>query len=110
MASSWLPWLHKAQEDGGQGFFHGYNVWAVAVVVNNMIMCLSISAIMKFADNIARVYTHTISMLITMVFSVWLLHEKSPSLQLFLGIAVVSASAVQYNINLADVASRMQVR
>merc|ERR1739848_536738 len=40
------------------GLFSGYNGWAYAVVVNNVFNGLAISAILKYADNIARVYAH----------------------------------------------------
>jgi len=91
-----------------QGFFSGYNGWAVVVVLNNMFMGLSISAILKFVDNIARVYTHTMAMLTTSVLAVVLFHEKAFSLQMCLGIAIVSSSAVQYNLNVADVKARLE--
>jgi UDP-sugar transporter A1/2/3 len=91
-----------------QGFLSGYNVWAVIVVLNNMFMGLSISAILKFVDNIARVYTHTMAMLTTSVLAVVLFHEKAVSLQMCLGIAIVSSSAVQYNLTISDVKSRLE--
>lgn len=77
--------------------FDGYNAWAVAGITNNTIMGLTISAILKYADNIARVYAHAIAMLITMVLSVLLFGTK-PTMQLVLGIMVVTASAIQYHL------------
>lgn len=91
-----------------QSLLSGYNVWAVVVVLNNMFMGLSISAILKFVDNIARVYTHTMAMLTTSVLAVVLFHEKAVSLQMCLGIAIVSSSAVQYNLNVSDVKTRLE--
>lgn len=77
-------------------FFSGYNRWACAVVVNNALNGLAISAILKHADNIARVYAHAVAMLVTMVLSV-LFFGLTPTPQMMIGIAVVGASAVQYN-------------
>mmetsp|Transcript_108630 Transcript_108630/g.338712 ORF Transcript_108630/g.338712 Transcript_108630/m.338712 type:complete len:204 (+) Transcript_108630:502-1113(+) len=80
-----------------RSFFAGYNVWTCAVVLNNALNGLAISAILKYADNIARVYASAAAMLLTMVVSVTLFGETlSP--QLLLAILVVSASAVQYNV------------
>merc|ERR1719188_1695160 len=79
------------------GLFSGYNSWAVAVVLNNAFNGLAISAILKYADNIARVYAHAAAMLLTMVLSV-LLFGENPTPQLIIAVAIVAASAVQYNL------------
>jgi len=81
----------------GSSLFGGYNFWAVMVVFNNAFNGLAISAILKYADNIARVYAHAIAMLATMVLSVLLFGEK-PTPQLIIAVAGVGASAVQYNL------------
>merc|ERR1712061_392685 len=52
---------------------------------------------LKYADNIARVYAHASAMLVTMVLSIFLFGQN-PTPQLLIAIAVVSASAVQYNL------------
>merc|ERR1712232_453719 len=78
-------------------FFDGYNLFACAVVVNNALNGLAISAILKYADNIARVYAHACAMLLTMVLSV-LLFGQSITPQLSIAVAIVGASAVQYNM------------
>merc|ERR1711920_766043 len=80
-----------------RGFFDGYNMWACTVVINNALNGLAISAILKYADNIARVYAHASAMLVTMVISIFLFGQ-SPTPQLLIAIGVVSASAVQYNL------------
>jgi UDP-sugar transporter A1/2/3 len=100
--------LFSHQAEQPQGFLSGYNIWGVVVVLNNMFMGLSISAILKFVDNIARVYTHTMAMLATSVLAVILFHERTVSLQMCMGIAIVSSSAVQYNLNVADVKERLE--
>jgi len=81
----------------GGGPFVGYNFWAVMVVLNNAFNGLAISAILKYADNIARVYAHACAMLCTMVLSVVLFGEN-PTPQLMIAVATVAASAVQYNL------------
>lgn len=79
-----------------EGFFRGFNAWACAVVLNNALNGLAISAILKYADNIARVYAHAAAMLVTMVLSVFLFGQ-TPTPQLVIAVAVVAASAVQYS-------------
>merc|ERR1712048_153457 len=82
-----------------RGFFDGYNMWACVVVVNNALNGLAISAILKYADNIARVYAHACAMLLTMVLSV-ILFNQSPTPQLIIACLVVGASTIQYNVKL----------
>mmetsp|Transcript_11433 Transcript_11433/g.34528 ORF Transcript_11433/g.34528 Transcript_11433/m.34528 type:complete len:348 (-) Transcript_11433:48-1091(-) len=78
------------------GFFKGYNFWAWVVVLNNALNGLAISAILKYADNIARVYAHACAMLVTMVLSIFLFGQ-TPTPQLVIAVAGVAASAVQYS-------------
>merc|ERR1719188_1733147 len=79
------------------GLFSGYNSWAVAVVLNNALNGLAISAILKYADNIARVYAHAAAMMATMLLSVAFFGE-SPTPQLVIAVSIVGASALQYNL------------
>lgn len=85
----------------GRGLTTGFNGWAWAVVANNALNGLAISAILKYADNIARVYAHACAMLVTMVLSIFLF-DQTPTPQLLIAIGLVGASAVQYNLKLED--------
>ena len=38
------------------GIFRDFNFWTIAVVLNNALNGLAISAILKYADNIVRVF------------------------------------------------------
>merc|ERR1740121_1621589 len=69
----------------------------VAGILNNTVMGLTIAAILKYFDNIARVFAHAIAMLVTMLLSI-MLFGTEPTMQLVLGIAVVTASALQYHL------------
>lgn len=71
------------------------------MVLNNALNGLAVSAILKYADNIARIYAHTASMLITMALSV-LFFGQQPTPQLIIAVAIVSSSAVQYNAKWAS--------
>merc|ERR1712183_982381 len=88
--------IHDSEVVLESGFFAGYDRWACAVVANNALNGLAISAILKYADDIARVYAHACAMLVTMVLSIFLF-DQSPTPQLVIAMAVVGASAVQYN-------------
>eukprot|EP00403_Amphidinium_massartii_P049319 CAMPEP_0178465004 /NCGR_PEP_ID=MMETSP0689_2-20121128/51132_1 /TAXON_ID=160604 /ORGANISM="Amphidinium massartii, Strain CS-259" /LENGTH=249 /DNA_ID=CAMNT_0020091919 /DNA_START=111 /DNA_END=856 /DNA_ORIENTATION=+ len=101
------PFFHpeKAAVSGPtSSFFTGYNTWAYMVVVNNALNGLAISAILKYADNIARVYAHAAAMLLTMTVSIFLF-DQEPTPQLVIAICVVAASAVQYNLKLEEVSN-----
>jgi UDP-sugar transporter A1/2/3 len=89
--------LHDKKAISEEGFFHGWNFWTVVLVTNNALVGLAISAILKYADNIARVYAASGALLVTMACSVVFLHD-TVSPQLLLGIAVVTSSAIQYNV------------
>eukprot|EP00929_Paragymnodinium_shiwhaense_P033214 TRINITY_DN18284_c0_g1_i1.p1 TRINITY_DN18284_c0_g1~~TRINITY_DN18284_c0_g1_i1.p1 ORF type:complete len:368 (+),score=84.06 TRINITY_DN18284_c0_g1_i1:136-1239(+) len=79
------------------GVFKGYNGWTWAVTLNNALNGLAISAILKYADNIARVYAHACAMLLTMLLST-LFFQTPITPKLVLAVAVVSSSAFQYNV------------
>jgi UDP-galactose transporter len=93
--------LGFAIKDGGSlanGWSTGYeNGWAWAVVLCNACNGLAISAVLKFADNIARVYAHAIAMVATMLVSVRLFAAPITP-QLVIAIALVGTSTLQYNL------------
>jgi len=89
--------------------FKGFGFWAYLVVINNALNGLVISAILKYADNIARVYSHSAAMLLTMVISV-LFFKREPTPQLFLAIVIVTASGLQYNIKIEQVVDQLALQ
>lgn len=84
-------------EDGPwwQRIFNGYSMTTWMVVLNLGSTGLLVSWLMKYADNIVKVYSTSMAMLLTMVASVFLFHFK-PTLQLFLGIIVCMMSLHMY--------------
>ena len=54
-------------------------------------------AILKYVDNIARVYAHAIAMMVTMGVSVQLFHAPITP-QLVLAVVLVATSTLQYNL------------
>merc|ERR550537_2077290 len=75
----------------------GFNGAAWTVVVCNALNGLAISAVLKYADNIARVYAHAIAMMVTMGVSTQLFHAPITP-QLVLAVTLVATSTLQYNL------------
>lgn len=78
-----------------QRLFNGYSFTTWMVVLNLGSTGLLVSWLMKYADNIVKVYSTSMAMLLTMVLSVFLFNFK-PTLQLFLGIVVCMMSLHMY--------------
>lgn len=85
--------------EGGWGkiwrLFEGYDMITWLVVLNLGCTGLLVSWIMKYADNIVKVYATSMAMLLTMILSILLFHFK-PTLQLFLGIMICTMSLQMY--------------
>jgi UDP-sugar transporter A1/2/3 len=79
------------------GSLAGFTAAAWAVVLCNALNGLAISAVLKYADNIARVYAHAIAMMMTMVLSTRLFHTPVTP-QLVLAVTLVATSTLQYNL------------
>lgn len=81
------PWWHR--------IFNGYTVTTWLVVLNLGSTGLLVSWLMKHADNIVKVYSTSMAMLLTMTLSTFLFDFK-PTLQLFLGIVICMMSLHMY--------------
>ncbi|KAJ7564217.1 hypothetical protein O6H91_02G007600 [Diphasiastrum complanatum] len=81
------PWWYR--------LFDGYNVVTWLVVLNLGCTGLLVSWVMKYVDNIVKVYATSMAMLLTMLLSIWLFEFK-PTLQLFLGILICCMSLQLY--------------
>ncbi|KAK4379196.1 hypothetical protein RND71_001058 [Anisodus tanguticus] len=78
-----------------QRLLNGYNMTTWLVVLNLGTTGLLVSWLMKYADNIVKVYATSMAMLLTMVLSV-LLFNFTPTVQLFLGIIICMMSLHMY--------------
>ncbi|XP_028056754.1 CMP-sialic acid transporter 1-like isoform X1 [Camellia sinensis] len=78
-----------------QRLFNGYSITTWMVVLNLGSTGLLVSWLMKYADNIVKVYSTSMAMLLTMVLST-LLFTFRPTLQLFLGIIICMMSLHLY--------------
>eukprot|EP00899_Mesostigma_viride_P016116 jgi/Mesvir1/24505/Mv21853-RA.2 len=79
----------------------GYDGWTWAVVLNLAFTGLIVSWVMKFADNIIKVYATSMAMLLTLLISA-VFFDLSPSLQLFLGILIAFFSLQLYFMPVKD--------
>ncbi|XP_056847891.1 CMP-sialic acid transporter 1-like isoform X1 [Raphanus sativus] len=78
-----------------QRIFDGYSITTWLVVLNLGSTGLLVSWLMKYADNIVKVYSTSMAMLLTMVASIYLFSFK-PTVQLFLGIIICIMSLHMY--------------
>ncbi|KAE9616060.1 hypothetical protein Lal_00017611 [Lupinus albus] len=78
-----------------QRIFSGYTITTWLVVLNLGSTGLLVSWLMKHADNIVKVYSTSMAMLLTMIVSLFLFNFK-PTLQLFLGIIICMMSLHMY--------------
>ncbi|XWS54440.1 hypothetical protein CRYUN_Cryun10bG0089500 [Craigia yunnanensis] len=74
-----------------KGFFHGYSVITTLMILNHALSGIAVSMVMKYADNIVKVYSTSVAMLVTAVVSVFLFGFHL-TLAFFLGATVVSVS------------------
>ncbi|KAL6963574.1 CMP-sialic acid transporter 2 [Sarracenia purpurea var. burkii] len=67
-----------------KGFFHGYSLVTTLMILNHALSGIAVSMVMKYADNIVKVYSTSVAMLLTAVVSVFLFGFHL-SLAFFLG-------------------------
>ncbi|GLT87216.1 hypothetical protein SLE2022_053120 [Rubroshorea leprosula] len=80
-----------------KGFFHGYSLITVLMILNHALSGIAVSMVMKYADNIVKVYSTSVAMLLTAVVSVFLFGFHL-SLAFFLGATVVSVSVYLHSV------------
>uniref|UniRef100_A0AAV1VB47 Uncharacterized protein n=1 Tax=Peronospora matthiolae TaxID=2874970 RepID=A0AAV1VB47_9STRA len=83
-----------------KGFFHDFNHWTVAVIAVHNMGGIGIGFILKYLDNIACVYAHSMAMVLTMLASM-LFFSFSPTLELGCGLTVLLISVYIYHHPLA---------
>jgi UDP-sugar transporter A1/2/3 len=97
----WLNFAFMMIYDGevirSKGLWHGYTWVTWAAIICNASVGITVSAVLKYCDNIARVYAHSIAMLCVMVVSVPLF-GLAVTAQLIIALLLVTGSTLQYNI------------
>lgn len=88
--------LIDGKEISRHGFFHDYNKWTLAVVAVSTIGGIGMGLILKYLDNIACVYSHSMAMMLTMLFSM-LFFSFHPTLEFGCGFIVLIVSMYIYH-------------
>lgn len=73
------------------GFFGGYNFLVCIMILNHALSGLAVSLVMKYADNLVKVYSTSVAMLLTTIVSIPLFGFQM-TLPFILGSLVVSVS------------------
>ncbi|KAH7678746.1 xylem cysteine proteinase protein [Dioscorea alata] len=80
-----------------KGFFHGYSFITICMILNHALSGIAVSMVMKYADNIVKVYSTSVAMLLTAIVSVFLFGYHL-SIAFFLGSTVVSVAVYLHSI------------
>jgi UDP-sugar transporter A1/2/3 len=98
---AWLNFAFMMIYDGedirANGMLHGYTWLTWAAILCNASVGIAVSAVLKYCDNIARVYAHSIAMLCVMLVSVPLF-GLAVTAQLIIALLLVTGSTLQYNV------------
>lgn len=84
-------WLYDYDAVAGRGYFHGYTVLVCVMIANHALSGIAVSLVMKFADNIVKVYSTSVAMILTTLVSIPLFGFEL-TLPFVLGTAVVSVA------------------
>jgi UDP-sugar transporter A1/2/3 len=83
------------EREPGTYLTDGYSWTTWLVILSLSLSGLIVSAIMKYADNMVKIYSVSVSMVLTMLVSVFLF-DLEPSLQMILGIVIITISILLY--------------
>ncbi|KAL5723233.1 CMP-sialic acid transporter 2 [Ranunculus cassubicifolius] len=81
-----------------KGFFFGYTLITTCMIFNHALSGIAVSMVMKYADNIVKVYSTSVAMLLTAVVS-FFLFQYHPSLAFFLGSTVVAVAVYLHSVS-----------
>ncbi|XP_057863916.2 CMP-sialic acid transporter 2 isoform X2 [Cryptomeria japonica] len=79
------------EEIRNKGFFHGFSLITVCMIINHALGGIAVSMVMKYADNIVKVYSTSVAMLLTAIISIFLFGFQL-TLPFVLGSMVLSVS------------------
>ena len=80
------------------GFFHGYNMLIWIMILNHALSGIAVSLVIKYADNIVKVYSTSIAMVFTAVMSIPMFGFEI-TLPFILGTCVLSVAIYLHNLN-----------
>lgn len=80
------------------GFFQGYNMTTVSVVVLQALGGMLVALVMKYADNILKGFATSISIVLSAILSYYWLADFAPGIAFFFGATVVIVATFVYSI------------
>ena len=84
-----------------KGFFHGFSAVVSIMVINHALSGIAVSFVMKFANNLVKVYSTSVAMILTTFVSI-AVFDFEPTLPFFLGSGVVSVAIYLHNLPNVD--------
>ncbi|KAK0394221.1 hypothetical protein QR680_000630 [Steinernema hermaphroditum] len=91
-----MCWLYDSEKIGTDGFFQGYNGVIWIVVLLQAYGGLVIALVVKYADNILKVFAVSLSIILSSFVSWLFLGDFNPTLTFLLGATIVIASTFLY--------------
>ena len=88
-------WITDGSNVHSKGFFHGYNVMVWFVVIQQAVGGIIVSLVVKYADNILKGFSTSLSIIISCVASVFLF-SYTITLQFVIGTTLVILSIYLY--------------
>merc|ERR1711971_980148 len=83
--------------EGPAGLFRGYNVYVWGLVATYTLMGLLLSHVMRWFDNIVKLFISGCSMYVSAVFS-WVIFGYAPTLNFVMALVLVSFAILLYNL------------
>jgi solute carrier family 35 (UDP-sugar transporter), member A1/2/3 len=91
-----VVWYNSGEIVADRGLFYGFGFWAWAAVFNQVFLGFSVSFLMKYADNIVKVFINCVAMVVVAILSSYLFGTELGA-QLLVAIVLVASSIVLYN-------------
>merc|ERR1712061_783910 len=99
-------------QDGAQiledGFFQGYSLRVVCVILTNALGGLLCAAVLKYADNILRCFSTALSIILTSVLSAAVLRDMEPDVFFIIGAILAIFATFVYNVGLYELINTLR--
>ncbi|VDO15078.1 unnamed protein product [Rodentolepis nana] len=80
------------------GFFRGYNFLVLLVILLQSVGGLLVAVVIKYADNILKVFSTSISIILSCLASYYLLNDFEPNRYFAIGTLAVLGATVLYSL------------
>ncbi|XP_065637041.1 CMP-sialic acid transporter 4-like [Quercus suber] len=90
-------YIQYSDSVGNKGFFYGYSYFTVFIILNHALSGILVTMVMKYADNIVKVFSTSVAMLFLGVVS-FIFFDFHLSLSFILDTALVIASIYLHHV------------